>query len=307
MYQSGSVDGSSFIGSPLYYDVTFSYNVNVDSIIPRDWSISNKTSTGFRINSNSSASFTHSVDWSALESSNTTIGAFIGPTGPQGPAGPQGPTGPQSLPDGSLSSPGLSFINSPNTGIYRNPNQLGFSVNGADVGRFVTNSGVASFAPMDGTVARPGVSFYGDLDTGMWRPGTNRLGLAAGGATAAIFGTTNSIATRTYFERGVHHYPVINTSVSGTYQVDMAAGNIFNLTLTGNATISTTNSSIGSYFLYIRQDATGGRTLQMHNDGRFLGTTAVSIATASNAISFIQLVCIGTQSVVTSQKGLTTL
>jgi len=107
MYQAGEVASTSFTGTPLYSDVTFvgiftqSYIVNVESLDPRDWTVTNKTTTGFRLNSNSSSPLTATVSWNALEVDNKTLGAFVGaqgplgPTGPQGIQGPLGPTGPQ--------------------------------------------------------------------------------------------------------------------------------------------------------------------------------------------------------------------
>jgi hypothetical protein len=94
--RAGTVSGSSFTGTPLYYDVVFgatfvtNYSVNIDSDVIRDWSIENKTTTGFRINANSSTSFTEVVTWTATELSNAIIGAIVGATGPQGPQGIQG-------------------------------------------------------------------------------------------------------------------------------------------------------------------------------------------------------------------------
>jgi hypothetical protein len=210
--------------------------------------------------------------------------------------------------DGSVSAPGISFRLDTDTGMYRPAvNQLGFSINGAIAGRFATNSGVASFTGEDGTVARPGIGFYADLDTGIYRPGTNQVAISAGGANAAVFGSTNSITNRTYFEEAVNHYPVVNASVSGTYTVDMSASNVFNLTLTGNTTLDYSNQSEGSYILLVKQDGTGGRSLSFTSGGKFIGATAVSIGTASNAKSIIQLIHIGTQSIVNYQTNLINL
>ena len=39
----------------------------------------------------------------------------------------------------------------------------------------------------DGTFATPSITFNSDLDTGFYRPGTDQLGIAAGGATSAVF------------------------------------------------------------------------------------------------------------------------
>jgi hypothetical protein len=194
------------------------------------------------------------------------------------------------------------------------------------------------------SVANPPFYFNGATDTGILysyqHPVTNRLIIAAGGATSAIFtpsdvriqslitspgsgrrlvevfsngalvaatGTTNSISARTYFEDAVNHYSIINNSVTGTYSMDMALSNVFNLTLTGNTTLDYTNAGEGSYVLLIKQDGTGNRQLTLAGGGKFIGATAVSIGTASNAKSLIQMMYIGTQSIVASQRNLINL
>lgn len=101
MYQSGEILGASFSGTPTYYDVSFtgvfadSYVVSIDSEVPRDWTVFNKTTSGFRLSSESTSTFTQSVWWNAIEVSDSTMGALIGPAGSTGPDGPTGPTGPQ--------------------------------------------------------------------------------------------------------------------------------------------------------------------------------------------------------------------
>jgi hypothetical protein len=124
MYQAGEVASTSFTGSPLYSDVTFvgiftqSYVVNVESLDPRDWTVTDKTTTGFRLNSNSSSPLTATVSWNALEVDNKTLGAFIGAQGPQGATGPTGPQGIQGAtgPQGDIGPQGPLFIPSASTG-----------------------------------------------------------------------------------------------------------------------------------------------------------------------------------------------
>jgi hypothetical protein len=269
-----------------------------------------------------------------------------GPTGPQGQIGLTGATGASGI-SGSLSgttnflglftgatalgtssiqqindqiifpqtptvTPVITFAGSTGSGMVLNSTDILALVTNSSSRLILANSYVRSVAVhrlTNGSITSPGLTWNDKTSTGFWYTGTasDRIGVTIGGATAAIFGSTISIANQTYFNRGVAHTPVVNSSVSGTYQIDMSQSNIFNLTLTDNATLSTTNDAIGSYFLYVRQDGSGNRSLTLHADGRFLGATAVSIGTASNAISVIQLVCIGTQSVVTSQRNLIVL
>ena len=203
-----------------------------------------------------------------------------------------------------MSAPGQSFRLDTDTGIYRpGTNQVAISAGGATAALF--DSG--GIEVLDGSAAAPSISFISDTDTGIYIPGTNQVAISAGGANAAVFGATNSITNRTYFEKAVNHYPVVNATVTGTYTVDMSLSNVFNLTLTGNTTLDYSNQSEGSYILLVTQDGTGGRSLSFTSGGKFIGATAVSIGTASNAKSVIQLTHIGTQSIVTYQTNLVNL
>ena len=334
----GTVIAGSFSGAPRTYTVsgsfTASYQVNVESEDIRDWSISNKSATGFTINSNSNVALSATVSWVALETSTTTFNAIIGSNGQN--ANINGTTnyigkytgatalGTASLIDsgtqilwgydGSAATPSAAFANDTDTGLYRaGANNIALACAGAV--KLSLSTSVADFSNLTGyillptgSIAAPSYAFSGETTTGLSRPGTGKIGISSVGATVAIFGSTISMAKQTYFEKAVNHYPVVNTSVSGTYQVDMSLGNVFDLTLTGNATISTVNEAPGSYILLIKQDGTGGRTLTMHADGRFYGASAVVIATASNAKSMIQVIRgSGTQSFVTWQTNLSNL
>jgi hypothetical protein len=99
----GSFSGSSMTGSPLYYDITLpitisdDYAVYIESETPRDWTITNKTSTSFRVNSNSSSPISDIVYWSL---SNLLTADTINLI--QGPIGITGPTGPSPLLDKEL-------------------------------------------------------------------------------------------------------------------------------------------------------------------------------------------------------------
>ena len=87
---SGTFSGSTMIdGPPLYKDITFGsvfvsdYIVTIDSDSPRDWSTTNKTTGGFRIDSNSTSTLNETIYWSAQELSSGNFG-YIGPTGATG-------------------------------------------------------------------------------------------------------------------------------------------------------------------------------------------------------------------------------
>jgi hypothetical protein len=341
MYQSGEIQAASFSGTPLIYDVNFvgtftaSYVVNVESLDPRDWTVSNKTTTSFRLHSNSSTTLTQPVYWNAIEQDNKVLGAFIGAVGPQGATGPQGIPGldgatgatgatgtPQSLSDtlligntasttillqdGDVTNPALSFIDDINTGIWR-PTANNFTIVTNGVERFrAATTFVRSSLPhrfTDGSVSSPSLTFNSDTDTGIYRVANDQLGITTGGSRRATFGATNSIATRTYFEKAVNHLPIVNSSVSGTYTLNYAEANVWNLTLTGNTTLDYTNAFDGSYIIRIKQDATGGRTLSF-TSGKFIAVTTPTISTTANSISLIQIIHIGDKSIVQSVQNL---
>lgn len=97
--QSGTFSASSMTGTPLIYDVTFvgsisgSYIVSVESDSPRDWTITNKTSSGFRVESNSTSAITDIVYWTAQQLVTGQIGVVVGATGSNGTSGTSGNSG----------------------------------------------------------------------------------------------------------------------------------------------------------------------------------------------------------------------
>lgn len=84
MMLSGTFSGASMVlGPPLYYDVVFpyaftqSYIVEIESDSPRDWSITNKTNLGFRVDSNSTSALTDIVSWQATEMKSGDVGVVV--------------------------------------------------------------------------------------------------------------------------------------------------------------------------------------------------------------------------------------
>ena len=208
------------------------------------------------------------------------------------------------LTDGSATAPSISFISATNSGIYRNASgDVAISRAGVVIAYARTNQ----FVVRTGSAAVPSLTFDTRPTDGLYSVASGQIGISTGGVTNSVFGTTNSISAQTFFDKAVNHTPTTNASVTGTYSLDMSASNIFILTLTGNTVLTTTNRNVGSYMVYIKQDGTGGRTFALSGNAEFLGATAISIGTASNAVSILQLVCVGTQSIATSQKNLTNL
>jgi hypothetical protein len=84
---------ASPVGTSLYYDIVFpssftnSYAVYFETDVPRGWAATNKTSTGFRADSNSSYQFSDLVSWVAEDLTSGSIGLAVGPQGPSGSGG----------------------------------------------------------------------------------------------------------------------------------------------------------------------------------------------------------------------------
>lgn len=83
-----------------------------------------------------------------------------------------------------------------------------------------------------------------------------------------------------------------NTSASGSLSLDLANGNVFSLTLTGNLTITNISGAVANkacgLALYIKQDATGGRIISWPTSVKWSGG-APTLSTAANAIDAIVL------------------
>lgn len=100
--------------------------------------------------------------------------------------------------DGSVGSPGYTFDNDPDTGIYRvASNNVRISAGGIDIFGFANSAGVATpqffgqlQAVSDGTAGAPAYSFANDTDTGLYRVTANQLGISVGGSNIANFTST---------------------------------------------------------------------------------------------------------------------
>jgi hypothetical protein len=146
--QSGTFSGGDMVsGPPLYYDVLFSgsitgdYIVTIESDSPRDWTVTNKTSTGFRADSNSNTAMSDVVYWHAQELISGDIAVVVGATGPQGAQGSTGATGatgadgPEFLPS-STTGTVIAFTSSLVYNSYSSPGTSSITDNlsGANIG-----------------------------------------------------------------------------------------------------------------------------------------------------------------------------
>ena len=79
-------------------------------------------------------------------------------------------------------------------------------------------------------------------------------------------------------------------SATGATSINLSAGNVFNVTLTGNATFSFAGAVNGvacSFALYLSQDATGGRTTTWPGSVKWAGASAPTLTTTANATDLL--------------------
>lgn len=97
----------------------------------------------------------------------------------------------------------------------------------------------------------------------------------------------------TEFGAGYTEAEVANTAATGTWTMNCAAANFFELTLTGSITISPSNvpanGRIWSGTIVAKQDATGGRTITWPTGIKWPGGSAPPATTTANAIDIWSL------------------
>ena len=74
-----------------------------------------------------------------------------------------------------------------------------------------------------------------------------------------------------------------------TITPDFSTGNIFTVTLTGNATLANPNNLVAGQCgqLFVTQDSTGSRTLAYGSEWKFPGGTAPTLTTTPNATDIL--------------------
>ena len=108
-------------------------------------------------------------------------------------------------------------------------------------------------------------------DTGYWRniPANGKVALANKGGSETVS----------------------TASATGATTLNLNNGNVFNLTLTGNATFTVSNATSGracSFTIYLKQDATGSRTVTWPSGTKWSGG-APTLSTAANAVDIVVL------------------
>jgi hypothetical protein len=145
-----------------------------------------------------------------------------------------------------------------------------------------TVAGTGVVVPQDGTVYlvySDGINVVACSITG-----TINASTLNGQADTAFFrlGSTNVVA------KGNSNTPALLTDAA-TVTMDVAAANVNKVILAGTPrTLAVTNAVAGAWFeLYIKQDATGGRTLVFPGNFLFNAATTPTLSTAANATDLL--------------------
>lgn len=158
---------------------------------------------------------------------------------------------------------------------------------------------VAAGASGDWAGQEDAIAYY---DGGVWRFITPREGMRlwVNDEDTAYIRTGAQWQAETALPRGFSaaQYHVLQTlSDAASIAWDVQANPVASVTLGGNRTLANpTNVAAGGvYHLIVKQDATGGRTLDFGADYAFSGGTAPTISAAANAVDWLSFVYDGTK------------
>lgn len=161
------------------------------------------------------------------------------------------------------------------TGVNNGSNTItlggNFATSGANSLTLTTTGTTNVTLPTSGTLITSGVTSLSSLAT---------VGTVTGG--------TWSSNLQNYTETNV------TSSQSSTYAIDVSAGNVHSLTLTGNVTLSFTNvpataNRAVSITIYLIQDATGSRTVTWPGSVIFAGGITPTLTTTANRVDMVVL------------------
>jgi hypothetical protein len=108
--------------------------------------------------------------------------------------------------------------------------------------------------------------------------------------SGALVGTTDTqTLTNKTVEAGVftngYTEEVATANTSTAYTIDLAGGSVQILTLTGNCTFTFPTATAGrSFFLLLKQDGTGGRTVTWPAAVKWPGATAPTITSTASRL-----------------------
>ena len=150
----------------------------------------------------------------------------------------------RSVPDGTLSAPGIAFQSDLNSGLYRSgTDAIALVTNGAariqiaadgDV-TIPNTANITSSEFGSGTAAAPSIAFTGDTDSGIYSPGANQVAVATNGTAAITVDSSQRVGIgTTSVSAGLH----VVTDVNPVLKLDRGSANTTNANLYYNGTLT---------------------------------------------------------------------
>jgi len=111
--------------------------------------------------------------------------------------------------------------------------------------------------------------------------------LTIGNTAAQLGNTVTTLYTMTMVNQTVTNYTetTVTANTSTAYTIDISAGTVQILTLTGNCTFTFPTPTAGkSFLLLLKQDAVGGRTVTWPSSVKWPSSTAPTITSTANKL-----------------------
>lgn len=131
------------------------------------------------------------------------------------------------------------------------------------------------------------ITFTGNYTLGLTLTGNTSVTFPTTGKLATLAGTetlTNKTVEAGTFTNG-YTEEVVTANTGTSYTINLANGSVQVLTLTGNCTFTFPTATAGrSFFLLLKQDGTGGRTVTWPSAVKWPGGTAPTITSTASRL-----------------------
>jgi len=189
------------------------------------------------------------------------------------------------LPDGTVSAPGLSFINDTNTGAYRiGSGNVGFSSDGTLIFDY-DSTGINAIA---GSESDPSYSILTDKDTGFYHAASGNFAYTSNGSKVLDLKDTGLVHAKGQI------YNTNTTAKTGAYTVT-ASDHIIRLDPSGGAFTATLPTAVGfAGTEYVFTNVDGGFTNVVTIDGDGTETISGHISVELGAFGYLRIYSNGT-------------
>lgn len=161
--------------------------------------------------------------------------------------------------------------------------------NGLGASSSVNTSGIITATSFTGALT-------GDVTGNVSGSAASATNLTGAGSTAQVLGVnTGSLNGTKLYLSGNAAAEIVTLADGATITPDFTTSNNFEVTLAGNRTLNNpTGVTTGqSGVIFVKQDATGSRTLGVQTHWQFAGGTAPTFTTTANAVDVIGYVVYG--------------